>query len=84
VAGQWPMLERMGVAYRVAPPGARIVNGRLEANSMFPGTAIEYRIEGGAWTRYSGPVAVSGAADLRSRSADGKRASRIVRVEPAR
>ena len=84
VAGQWPMLERMGVAYRVAPPGARIVNGRLEANSMFPGTAIEYRIEGGGWTRYSGPVAVNGAADLRSRSADGKRASRIVRVEPAR
>ncbi|AJA09457.1 glycosyl hydrolase 20, domain 2 family protein [Sphingopyxis fribergensis] len=84
VAAQWPMLDRMGIAYRVAPPGARIANGKLEANSMFPGTAIEYRIGGGAWTRYSGPVTVSGAADMRSRSADGKRASRTIRVEPAR
>jgi hexosaminidase len=84
VAVQFPMLERIGVAYRVAPPGARIANGTLEANSMFPGTAIEYRIGDGAWTRYAGPVAVSGAAQLRSRSADGKRASRTVRVEPAR
>lgn len=83
-AAQFPMLDKIGIAYRVAPPGARIMNGKLEANSMFPGTAIEYRVEGGAWTRYAGPVAVSGAAELRSRSADGKRASRTVRVEPAR
>lgn len=84
VAAQFPQLERMGVAYRVAPPGARIANGKLEANSMFPGTTIEYRIGGGAWTRYAGPVSVSGAADLRSRSADGKRTSRTVRVESVR
>lgn len=84
VSAQFPQLERMGVAYRVAPPGAQIANGKLEANSMFPGTVIEYRIGGGAWTRYAGPVAVSGAAELRSRSANGKRASRTVRVEPAR
>jgi hexosaminidase len=83
VAAQFPQLERMGVAYRVAPPGAQIAKGKLEANSMFPGTTIEYRINGGAWTRYAGPVAVSGAVDLRSRSTDGKRASRTVRVEPA-
>lgn len=84
VAAQFPELERMGIAYRIAPPGARIADGKLEANSMFPGTAIEYRIEGGAWTRYSAPVAVGGAVDLRSRSADGKRASRTVRIDPAR
>ncbi len=82
VAAQFPLLERIGVAYRVAPPGARIVGGMLEANSVFPGTAIEYRLGDGAWTRYAGPVAVAGAVDLRSRSADGKRASRTVRVEP--
>lgn len=82
VAAQFPLLERMGVAYRVAPPGARITGGRLEANSAFPGMAIEYRT-GGDWTRYTGPVAVAGAVELRTRSADGKRASRIVRIEPA-
>lgn len=84
VAAQLPMLEKIGVAYRVAPPGARIVDGKLEANSMFPGTAIEYRVGDGAWTRYVGPITVNGAVDLRSRSADGKRASRTVQVEPTR
>jgi len=83
-AAQFPLLDRIGVAYRVAPPGARIAAGKLEANSAYPGTTIEYRVEGGVWTRYAGPVAVSGAVDLRSRSADGKRASRTVRVEPGR
>ena len=84
VAAQLPMLDKIGVAYRVAPPGARIAGGKLEANSVFPGTTIEYRLGAGDWTRYVGPVAVSGAVKLRSRSADGKRASRTVRVEPAR
>src|SRR3546814_15889023 len=47
VAAQRPMLEKIGIAYRVAPPGARIANGKLEANSMFPGTVIEYRVGDG-------------------------------------
>ncbi|WP_447727165.1 family 20 glycosylhydrolase [Sphingomonas koreensis] len=84
VSAQFSMLERGGIAYRVAPPGARIAGGKLETNSAFPGTAIEYRTDGGAWTRYAGPVAVTGAVEVRSRSADGRRASRTVRVEPAR
>src|SRR3546814_20032058 len=82
VAAQWPVLERIGVAYRVAPPGAPIVNGKLEANSMFPGTAIEYRVGDGAWTRYAGPVRVGGAVELRRRSPNGPRARRTVRDEP--
>jgi len=84
IAAQLPMLDKMGVAYRVAPPGARIIGGKLEANSVFPETTIEYRLDAGDWTRYVGPVAVSGAVELRSRSADSKRTSRVVRVEPAR
>jgi len=83
-AAQLPMLDHMGIAYRVAPPGARILDGKLEANSVFPDTTVEYRLGDGDWTRYVGPVAVSDAVELRSRSADGKRASRTVRVEPAR
>ncbi|MDZ3832965.1 MAG: family 20 glycosylhydrolase [Sphingopyxis sp.] len=83
VATQWPLLERMGIDYRVAPPGARVANGKLEANSVFPGTAIEYRPVGGAWMPYTAPVAIRGPVEVRSRSGDGKRASRAVRVEPA-
>jgi hexosaminidase len=83
VSAQFPLLEGAGIAYRVSPPGARVTGGKLEANNVFPGTAIEYRANGGAWTRYSGPVAVTGTVEVRSRSADGKRASRTVRVGPA-
>lgn len=83
VAAQFGPLELMGVAYRIAPPGARIVGGKLEANSDFPGVMIEYRESGAQWTRYRGPVAVRGAVELRSRSNDGKRSSRTVTVSPS-
>lgn len=73
-------LERSGVAYRLSPPGARIVGGKLEANSEFPGQTVEYRSGEGAWTRYSGPVAVQGSVEVRTRSFDGRRASRSLTV----
>ena len=83
VAAQFPMLDRLGIAYRVAPPGGRIVDGRLQANSVFPGTRTEYRDANGKWVQYTQPVAVSGKVELRSRSADGKRVSRTVQVGDA-
>ena len=73
-------LERAGVAYRLSPPGARIVGGKLEATSEFPGQTIEYRVGGGAWTRYAAPVAVTGPVEVRTRSFDGRRASRTLEV----
>ncbi|WP_433911175.1 family 20 glycosylhydrolase [Sphingomonas yabuuchiae] len=79
---QMRLLDRAGVTYRLAPPGARITGGRLEANAEFAGTPIEYRIGGTAWTRYTGPVAVTGAVELRTRTPDGRRASRTVTVAP--
>ena len=73
-------LERAGVSYRLSPPGARTVAGKLEANTEFPGQTIEYRIGDGAWTRYSAPVAVQGSVQVRTRSFDGSRASRSLTV----
>jgi hexosaminidase len=72
-------LERAGIFYRLAPPGARVVNGMLQANSEFPGQTIEYRT-GRQWLRYNAPVQVSGEVQLRTRSFDGRRTSRIVEV----
>jgi hexosaminidase len=80
LSAQLPLLDQAGVAYRLAPPGARIAGGRLEANSELPGMKIEYRVGKGRWRAYSGPVAVSGPVEIRSRTPDGKRASRSVRV----
>jgi hexosaminidase len=72
--------DEVGIFYRLAPPGARITNGTLEANTELPGQAIEYRVSGGSWQPYQGPVRVSRAVQLRTRSFDGRRASRIVEV----
>jgi hexosaminidase len=73
-------LERAGIMYRLAPPGALIVNGMLEANSEFPGQPIEYRTRSSQWARYLKPVRVSGSVELRTRTFDGRRASRVVEV----
>jgi hexosaminidase len=72
--------DDVGVNYRVPPPGARIADGRLEANVRNPGLRIEYAPEGRGWRRYTGPVAVSGAVRVRTRAPDG-RTSRVSRVE---
>ncbi|MBV9527516.1 family 20 glycosylhydrolase, partial [Sphingomonas sp.] len=78
---QLASLERADVIYRLAPPGAHVVGGMLEANSEFPGQTIEYRVNGGGWTRYADAVRVSGTVELRTRSFDGRRTSRIVQVK---
>jgi hexosaminidase len=83
-AGRMPvqltLLDRLGIAYRVTPPGARIAAGKLEANAEYPGFGIEYRVGDAAWRTYAGPIAVQGAVELRARTPDGNRASRTVRV----
>ena len=73
-------LESAGIIYRLAPPGARIVYGVLEANSEFPGQPIEYRVRGGKGVRYSRPVRVTGPVELRTRSYDRRRSSRVVEI----
>ena len=79
---QLKLLDRLKIAYRVTPPGARIIDGRFEANSEYPGQLIEYRVMDGTWLPYEGPVAVSGLVDARTRSSNGERTSRIVTVRP--
>lgn len=73
-------LEHIGIIYRLAPPGARIVGGMLEANSEFPGQKIEYRASGGRWSPYGQPIRVNGPVELRTLTYDGRRTSRVVEV----
>jgi hexosaminidase len=81
LAKQLALLDRDGVRYRITPPGAHIAGGRLVANTELPGATIEWRPAGATpWQRYSGPVAVAGAVEVRARSADGTRPGRTVKV----
>lgn len=75
------LLDQAGIAYRLAPPGAKIEGGQLFANAEIAATPIEYRLAGGEWTPYTGPVAVSGPVEMRVTSPDGRRKSRIVTVK---
>ncbi len=75
-------LDAAGIAYRLPVPGARIANGKLEANSPIAGLAIQYRAGQGAWKTYAGPVAVNGTVSLRTVSPSGHRVSRTVTVAP--
>lgn len=79
---QLRQLEQAGIHYRLAPPGARIVGGRLEAVAEFATQPIEYRIGNGGWQLYTGPVPIRGRVELRTRTFDRSRSSRVVAVGP--
>ncbi|HFP9303501.1 TPA: beta-N-acetylhexosaminidase [Raoultella planticola] len=73
-------MEKASIAFRLPVPGAKITNGKLEANTSFPGMIIEYSTNGGSsWQRYddNAQPQVQGAVNVRTVSADGKRFSRI-------
>ncbi|MBP2160082.1 MULTISPECIES: family 20 glycosylhydrolase [Asticcacaulis] len=76
VSAQLPALDQAGVRYRLPIPGARVQNGKLEANAVPASLKIQYRAQGGNWTPYSGPAAVKGEVRVRTVSPDGKRFSR--------
>ena len=77
-------LERLGITYRVPPPGGHIdADGTLTANSELPCTAIMYRTDQGRWKEYSGPIRVGDGStvSLMSVSSDGSLESRVVAVD---
>ncbi|WP_019990242.1 family 20 glycosylhydrolase [Rudanella lutea] len=82
-----PRLARFngGYNYRLPPPGARILNGLLEANVELPGLQIRYTTDGSepnsTSALYQKPVRVSGPVKLKSFDAAG-RASRATVLTP--
>ncbi|OMQ25562.1 beta-N-acetylhexosaminidase [Serratia oryzae] len=77
-------LDKGGVSYRLPVPGARIVDGKLEANIALPGLGIEYSTDGGKqWQRYDDRArpAVADDVQVRAISPDGKRFSRAEPVK---
>lgn len=83
---EFPRLDYLfgGLNYRIAPPGAKIEDGKLFANTEFPGFVIRYTTDGSEPGEdspvYSEPVAVTGIVKLAAFNGKG-RASRTVEVE---
>ena len=73
-------LDLASINYRLPVPGAKIEDGKLVANVVFPGLTIEYSTDKGEnWQAYNGPVAINNNASvsLRTVTADHKRTSRV-------
>ncbi len=76
-----PKLDMSNIGYRLPTVGAIIEDGLLKANVSFPGLAIEYRVDGGPWLTYQGPVKVEGdRVEVRSVAPDGERRGRTLQV----
>jgi hexosaminidase len=76
-----PKLDAADVQYRLPTVGAVLESGVLKANTEFPGLVIEYRVNGGDWERYDGPVKVHrGRVEVRTVAPDGKRKGRSLRL----
>ncbi len=62
---EFPRLDRLngGYNYRLAPPGAKVVNGHLVANTAYPGLVVRYTTDGSDPTadspRYSEPLEIT-------------------------
>lgn len=74
-------IDAFGVDYRVPVPGAKIVDGKLEALVPFPGLPIEYQDSKGTWHSYESSNKPASAQAVRALSADGSRIGRSVTVE---
>ena len=85
---EFAKLERQQIGYRLPTVGAVIRDGQLHANLPYrldgageaAGLAIEYRQSSGDWQSYRGPVAITGAVQVRATSTDGQRKGRALQV----
>ena len=64
-----------GVGYYIPPAGAKIEDGKLFANTRFPGLSIRYTVDGSEPTaeseEYTGPVEVNGDVRIKVFSGGG-------------
>ena len=73
-----PRLDHLfgGYGYRLPPPGAVIRDGKLSANSAFPGLTIRYTTDGsrpdGTSMVYEGPLEATGQMVLRTFDTRGR------------
>ncbi|MCL1036858.1 carbohydate-binding domain-containing protein [Shewanella submarina] len=73
-------LDIAGVEYRLPTPGAVVREGKLFANTIFPGLKVEYRSGEGEWQVYTPGTEVSLPVAVRSVAPDNNRRSRTVWV----
>lgn len=76
-----PVLSQENVHFRIPPPGAKIVNGMLHANSLYPELEIYFREADKPWRLFRSPERIHGQVELKTKLAGLALSSRIIRVE---
>ncbi len=65
-----------GVNYRIPPPGARVVDGQVQANVSYPGFEIRYTVDGVPPTKvstlYEAPISPDGVIKFKAFSSTGR------------
>ena len=80
-------LEALNIAYRLPPPGVRVVGNRLQANVSYPGLTIRYNIHGedpsANCPSLADEIDITGIKEIRlaTFSASGERSSGVEVVE---
>ena len=77
---EFPKLELANIAYRLPLAGAKIKDGKLYANTSFPGLTIEYKAADSPWRIYQAPVEVTGKVYVRTATHSGKRKGRMLEI----
>lgn len=76
-------LDSAGINYRLPLPGAKLIAGVLETNLALPGLSIEYSLDNKDWLIYNNKAkpTITGDVWVRTVSPDGKRFSRVEKVD---
>ncbi|MBO0939460.1 carbohydate-binding domain-containing protein [Fibrella sp. HMF5335] len=86
VGRELPRLDVLsgGFAYRVSPPGAKVISGKVAANVPLPGLTIHYTTDGSEPTInspvYTAPVPAAGTVKLKTFNATGRSSHTITMV----
>lgn len=73
-----PKLVKSQPGFRLPPPGIKIEESNVYANSLWPSLLIEYQVDGGSWQTYTGPVKLQDNMQFRTRLDGSEKTSRII------
>lgn len=79
-----PKAELEGVFFRLPTVGAKVYDGKLSLNSIYPGLPLEYKFAGQPWIPYKQPALVTGEVQVRAVSPLGHRKGRSLTLSTAR
>ncbi|WP_394172507.1 family 20 glycosylhydrolase [Thalassotalea litorea] len=79
---EFAKLELANIHYRIPTVGAKIVDGMLHINSIYPGLPLQYRVGNSTWVDYTAPVSVTESEVwVRAKAITSDRAGRALKVQ---